>query len=107
MRGRGGGGGGPTNHRHTAQSSSYPAREQLADRRATTRPQSGLEGRGVTGDRGGEEVGGWQGEGGGAVHRAFTERRRQGVTECWMFYALMTARVILMAKTRFDIFSLR
>ena len=29
-----------------------------------------------------------------------------GVSECWMFYAVPTARVIFTAKTSLDVFSL-
>ena len=34
-------------------------------------------------------------------------KRRMSESECWMFYAVPTARVIFMAKTSLDVFSLR
>ena len=43
--------------------------------------------------------------GGGCPHVEFVWGGR-GVSECWRFYAVLTARVIFTAKTSFDVFSL-
>ena len=41
------------------------------------------------------------------VQKALIEDLQSEVSECWVFYAVPTAKVIFMAKTSLDVFNLR